>query len=70
MNIIKLQTQLLKEHFYDSGQFYLGDKWAWKNNTSCKRSGFEISNLKAVDVDNFEDLSFLKILWKLNSKII
>ena len=69
-NIVKLQTQLFKEHFYDSGQFYLGDKWAWKHSDTCKKSGFEISNLKAVDVDNPEDLNLLKILWKFQSKTV
>ena len=67
---ISKNTKSFLEHFYDAGQFYIGQTYAWKNFKKSKKKSFSISATRAVDVDNYEDLNILKVKYLLKKKII
>ena len=67
--LLSNKTQLFADYFHDAGQFYVGQKFAWKNFENCKKKSFIISSRIAIDVDNYEDFENLKMKYYLNNKI-
>ena len=67
---IKASTNSFKKNYHDAGQFYLGWKKSWLNKKSCldKNSDFVVFNqLESHDIDDINDLSIAKKLFKLNN---
>lgn len=65
-NIAK-RTQDIEEKFFDAGQFYIGTSKQWTTDRlkTGPYSGYILSRMQFVDIDNFEDLEFAKKLHKL-----
>jgi len=56
------RTQDLDKHYFDAGQFYIGEKSLWLNANSVfdNAYGFEISSNSFIDIDYPENLEELK----------
>jgi len=64
------RTQDLEPTFYDSGQFYWGQKKAWLNKQKMHTDGIgvQINSWEAVDIDNDEDWEKAEMLIKSINK--
>lgn len=69
-NIAK-RTQDLEEKFFDAGQFYIGtsEQWTTDRLKVGPFSGYILSRMQFVDIDNGEDLEFARKLYKLNNPV-
>jgi len=61
---VKLQTQKLKKFYYDAGQFYLGTRFSWMNNSKILK-GIKLPKYSSVDIDDKDDWLFSERLYKL-----
>lgn len=69
-NKVDLNTQKLKETFFDAAQFYLGKKnnWLKEKEIFSKRSKFLIySKFSSQDIDDMDDWNVALKLWKIKS---
>ena len=53
-----------KKSFYDAGQFYLGTRYSWTNNSKIIK-GIILPKYSSIDIDDNEDWLFSKSLYKL-----
>ena len=60
----KLQTQKLEKSYYDAGQFYLGTKFSWMNNSKILK-GVKLPKYSSVDIDDKDDWLYSERLYKL-----
>ena len=63
-NFSKIGTQKFKKSFYDAGQFYLGTRYSWTNNSKIIK-GIILPKYSSIDIDDNEDWLFSKNLYKL-----
>jgi CMP-N-acetylneuraminic acid synthetase len=63
-NFSKIGTQKFKKSFYDAGQFYLGTRYSWTNNSKIIK-GIILPKYSSIDIDDNEDWLFSKSLYKL-----
>ena len=68
--LLSNRTQSFTDYFHDAGQFYIGQKFAWKNYATCKRKSSVISPRVAIDVDTIEDFEILRLKYYLKNKAI
>ena len=62
-----MQSNNLKETYYDAGQFYWGDTNSWINEKIVfgkKSDIYVLSFLDAVDINNKEDWKLAEFLYK------
>ena len=64
INNLNTRTQDLPSAYFDAGQFYFGkpNVWLEKNTVLANAYGLEIPRHEAVDVDNLDDLTYLRIV--------
>ena len=66
---IHKQSNLIKDHYYDAGQFYWGKSSDWLKNDMIFTKNSEIyclSRFEAIDINYKDDLNLAKILFKKN----
>ena len=63
-NFSEIGTQKFKKSFYDAGQFYLGTRYSWTNNSKIIK-GIILPKYSSIDIDDNEDWLFSKSLYKL-----
>ena len=63
---LEARTQDLPAKYHDAGQFYFAKSSTWLSNKSVLATayGFLIPKYSAVDIDNMEDLEYLRRLYK------
>lgn len=69
-NKVDVNTQKLKETFFDAAQFYLGKKnnWLKEKEIFSKRSKFLIySKFSSQDIDDMDDWNVALKIWKIKS---
>ncbi len=62
----KIRTQDLKDFYHDAGQFYISNKFNWKNknNIHTNATSFVISNFNAIDIDDLDDWKLAELIFK------
>ena len=62
---LESRTQDLPVYFHDAGQFYfaLNSTWSIDQTILTKGYGFEISRRSAVDIDDWDDLEELRLIY-------
>ena len=63
---LEARTQDLPAKYHDAGQFYFAKSSTWLSNKSVLATayGFLIPKYSAVDIDDMEDLEYLRRLYK------
>ena len=63
---LEVRTQDLPAKYHDAGQFYFAKSSTWLSNKSVLANayGFLIPKYSAVDIDDMEDLEYLRSLYK------
>jgi pseudaminic acid cytidylyltransferase len=63
---LEVRTQDLPARYHDAGQFYFAKSSTWLSNRSVLANayGFLIPKYSAVDIDDMEDLEYLRSLYK------
>lgn len=63
---LEVRTQDLPTRYHDAGQFYFAKSSTWLSNRSVLANayGFLIPKYSAVDIDDMEDLEYLRSLYK------
>lgn len=63
---LEVRTQDLPAKYHDAGQFYFAKSSTWLSNKSVLATayGFLIPKYSAVDIDDMEDLEYLRRLYK------
>lgn len=63
---IEVRTQDLVESYHDAGQFYFAKSSTWRSDKSVLANayGLLIPKYSAVDIDDLEDLEYLRNLYK------
>jgi CMP-N-acetylneuraminic acid synthetase len=63
---LEVRTQDLPARYHDAGQFYFAKSSTWLSNGSVLANayGFLIPKYSAVDIDDMEDLEYLRSLYK------
>lgn len=63
---LEVRTQDLPASYHDAGQFYFAKSSTWLSNRSVLANayGFLIPKYSAIDIDDMEDLEYLRSLYK------
>jgi pseudaminic acid cytidylyltransferase len=63
---LEVRTQDLPARYHDAGQFYFAKSSTWLSNRSILANayGFLIPKYSAIDIDDMEDLEYLRSLYK------